>query len=451
MRFILLYIAILLSCTTLTGQDIIISDPGIKQCFIDNYASLINSDSTLNKSLANNYDQEIICENYQINDISILSEFSKVWNVHLENLNTNNLSYFLQLTNVTNIIIKNSTITALPDLTSLKKLNYLHIINSGITSIPPLNDSIEVVWVSENDIPSINLNKNYPALTELLLDKNNIVSITGLNNAPNLRLLFLGGNALSTLPSLENLDSLERLQLWGNYLSTLKGLNDKPNLYDLNISNNDFTQIPYFNSRTLTYFDINSNLFTFEDILPLLEWEGFPDNSPNYHIQKNQGVAKTITKHEGDYWNIDIPFDQNINNTYFLWYKDNILIDSSSIGSIEISSLSMKDAGTYSAEVKHYQIDSLVIKLNPITLKVLPFNGHDEPIAFSPNGDGYYDMLYIDSPGKTKIYNEYGICIKTLTTPANWDGTTDNSTEVPLGYYIIFTEDKYQFSVTVAK
>ncbi|WP_162144127.1 gliding motility-associated C-terminal domain-containing protein [Sporocytophaga myxococcoides] len=70
---------------------------------------------------------------------------------------------------------------------------------------------------------------------------------------------------------------------------------------------------------------------------------------------------------------------------------------------------------------------------------------------FSPNGDGVSDMYYIPYAGKANIYDRNGKHIKTLTTPAFWDGTNDRGELLTPGLYFLNVNEDVQKTVTLIR
>lgn len=84
-----------------------------------------------------------------------------------------------------------------------------------------------------------------------------------------------------------------------------------------------------------------------------------------------------------------------------------------------------------------------------------PFEFWMEPLLFSPDNDGYHDVLAIniatDKPGffgSVKVYNEEGALIKSLLKQELlgtkslliWDGTNEETVKMPIGIYVIWAE-----------
>ncbi len=103
--------------------------------------------------------------------------------------------------------------------------------------------------------------------------------------------------------------------------------------------------------------------------------------------------------------------------------------------------------GTYNFEIrdskgcKAFKTNDIIIvkKAGPCLSNVLAFTGTSQP------------SYYIEFPGTTKIYDMSGILIKTIPTPAEWDGTGNNGEIVPMGDYIIVSDENQRIIVTVIK
>lgn len=84
-----------------------------------------------------------------------------------------------------------------------------------------------------------------------------------------------------------------------------------------------------------------------------------------------------------------------------------------------------------------------------------PFEFWMEPLLFSPDNDGYHDVLAINIAtdkagffGTVKVYNEDGNPVKTLlqqellgtNSLLIWDGTNDETVKMPIGIYVVWAE-----------
>jgi len=81
--------------------------------------------------------------------------------------------------------------------------------------------------------------------------------------------------------------------------------------------------------------------------------------------------------------------------------------------------------------------------------KLKPVCQSDCEAYFSPNGDGQSDIYYLDQQGKTAIYDRSGKFIKSMPTPAYWDGTNDRGEPAVPGLYFLVTNEDIQKTVTL--
>ncbi len=432
------------------GQSVVINDPGMKQCFLDHYNTYLNFDSTLDQTAANNYSGQLECHGYHIQDISILNEFPRIWRLSLDSLYASDLSPLLQLDSVLHLIFHNSNIGVFPDLSQLTKLRLLDAQECQVSEFPKLSDTTFSVNLLGNQIQSINFDRSYPEMQVLMLNENQINSIDALDSIPNIKMLFIGDNNLETVSGLEVLDSLTHIHLYRNGLTQISGMENKTKLEVLDVRHNLLEELPALGSGTPTTYRIENNLLTFEDILPLFALDSFPENAGSYHLQKTQGTQDTITKDEGESFLWTLDFDQNELNNYYLWYKDGILIDSTLNNFIEFSVLDKDNSGYYHCEVKNTSIDSMTINVAQRYLEVEPFD-YNKPIAFSPDGDGQSDHIYIEDSGIAQIFDEGGSLVNELAVPASWYGNDSNGNPLPLGYYIISINGSKVLQVTLVK
>ena len=68
---------------------------------------------------------------------------------------------------------------------------------------------------------------------------------------------------------------------------------------------------------------------------------------------------------------------------------------------------------------------------------------------FSPNGDGVADIYFIENTGKTAIYDRSGGLVKSIPTPAYWDGTDHKGEPAVPGLYFLVTNEDIQKTVTL--
>lgn len=445
-------IAVLLFVAFNIEAQITIEDEGLRSCFNDDYPTLLLNDSTLNSNVANVYTQKISCKDYVITDISALSSFGSIWGLELENVMTSELLPLLDLTSLEQLIIKDSDLgSSLPELSTLTKLNFLSITNSQLKEFPQLPPMIDVIQLDDNDIQTVQLNKSYPELFSIQLVNCNLTSINGLANAPQLHTVLLGDNNLSEIEDLSSLVNLEVLQLFSNELSVLHGIEKALKLKRLHISGNNFADIPNVNINTIEKLHIGYNDLTFEDLLSINTSSYFPDSFPSYNYQNTQGKREVIKLNEGEYWSYKLDFDESVTSNYYLWYRNDVLIDSTENSAFIIESILATQEGEYTCVAKNTILPNVVIKNKPITIEVVTSVSETESSAFSPNNDGVNDTYYIEKAGIVKVFTERGQLVKEFQAPGYWDGTDESGTPLPFGYYILSIDEHTRFGVTIVK
>lgn len=98
-----------------------------------------------------------------------------------------------------------------------------------------------------------------------------------------------------------------------------------------------------------------------------------------------------------------------------------------------------------------FALDDLEItstKKEKLSITLSPCN---QSPTLSPDGDGVSDTYFIATEGNCVIYDLSGKKIKTLHSPAHWDGTDTNGKIVSSGFYAITVDDQIYGRVTVIK
>ncbi|MCP4521287.1 MAG: hypothetical protein GY827_06300 [Cytophagales bacterium] len=435
--------------------QVIVEDTGLKQCLNDNYSTLMKDDSTLDTALTHKYQGKLTCTDYTIGNIGALIEFPQLSELTLNNVTINDWTPVLEMSSLRKLDIVNADLpNTTPDFSALSSLENIKISNANLTEVPTLKNTIQSVILLDNQIQGeVKFEEPFNDLIRLTLTSNQITSITGLANLPNIKELLLGNNQLTELESVENNTSLEILRVYGNFLThPVKGLESISSLKELNIRNmgyQDMFDVP--NIESLEKVIVNNNQFTFEDLLPFLEYSNFPVAFEEYQFQRTQGEEQTLDFLEYDSWTWTLGFDDDVSSNYYLWFKNNILIDSTTSGELVIDDLSIEDIGVYTCKVKNALLPDVTINVNSITINVEKSVGVEKSTAFTPNGDGDYDTFFIKETGSAQLISEKGELVKELETPEYWDGTDNNGNSLPLGYYILLVDGEYKYGITIVR
>ncbi len=224
-----------------------------------------------------------------------------------------------------------------------------------------------------------------PSLTTLGLGNNELSgAIPNFSNMPNIQGVFLNDNLLSgTLPNFNNTPLLGLLYFFNNNLEGgIPSFENTPLIHTITGYNNqldeeisDLSQ----NCPNLQSLRINENHLTFEDLLP-----GLPNNaaviaensssvwdSVFYQDQIMVFKDTTITLPQLALLDVELGFDELIDDNIYTWFKDDVLYDTI-IGNnnLTIPYLKLSDAGDYHVLITNPQADRLILTSYTITLIV---------------------------------------------------------------------------------
>ena len=152
-----------------------------------------------------------------------------------------------------------------PDLNDV-----LHLENQGFISINGLDNffNVKVIWLSCNQLTTIENLNCLTKLTQLYLDDNFIEEISGLDNLPELEVLFMARNCVRKIQGLSNCKKLQNIDLDSNRIKTaeaLNGLLECPSLQIIHLAGNDIKDAECLNvfkqMKELRVLHLNGNPF----------------------------------------------------------------------------------------------------------------------------------------------------------------------------------------------
>ncbi len=275
----------------------------------------------------------------------------------------------------------------------------------------------------------------FPVIESLELSNNEIDGqIPDFSFMPVLGSISLFNNELEgEIPNFSNLPNVWGINVYNNQLSgEIPDFDKMPTLTSINVNNNalegaipDFGQLPNLafiiaydnlldgeipdlseNCPNLKSLRVNNNRLTFEDLLP-----GLPNNvatvainsetvwdSVFYEDQPMVFKDTTITLPQLSLLDVDLGFDELIQDNVYTWYKNGVLYDTV-IGNnnLTIPYLKLSDAGDYHVVVTNPQADRLTLTSYTITLIVeeVPCITRDSTILMAvyqaTNGDDWFN------------------------------------------------------------
>lgn len=163
-------------------------------------------------------------EEYQIKDISGLSEFK----------------------NITTLNLSGNALCDLNELSGLTKLRTLELESNDINDISGLSNlrNLKILNLSGNRINDISSLSGLKELTTLNLSDNELSNLSGLHELTYLTTLDLGGNEIADLNEMYGLTNLTELSLVSNkLLSDIKPISGLINLTAINLCDNQISDI----------------------------------------------------------------------------------------------------------------------------------------------------------------------------------------------------------------
>ena len=307
-------------------------------------------------------------------------------NVRNNNLN-GTIPNFTGLNSITSLNLRDNNFSgSIPNFSSMPFLEILNLRGNDLTgSIPDFAalTNLQILILHRNDLTGAIPDFNLPNLVELNITSNNLnTSIPDFTHLTNLQKLHLGFAKLSGgVPNFTNLTSLEDFRAANNTLSgTIPSFTNSPNLERISLHLNDFTAVSpqgpaleycYIQNNNIIDIsnafpalidgDASNNAVTFEDLLN----RGFTVYSP----QDSIGVTMTVILNSGDTYIINLNIDNAVGDNLYNWYKDNILIATTSTNQYTITNFNPGQAGDYRCEVTNPSLPALTLHSRVVTIE----------------------------------------------------------------------------------
>lgn len=232
---------------------------------------------------------------------------------------------------VMDVTCKNlDTVKAKTDISARLKVNGLGI--KDYTELKYLK-GINFIKADSNLTGNVNLNfTDFPLVFGLNFSFNNLTTFPDLGPLKTkLKEFYINNNNIEQLIGLDSVTTLEKINIEGNHLRKLPFITKSPNLTTVRIAFN------YFNYENLVTIADYPNFKTIFNIYPQKRLT--PDLSKVVFLNDTLILSTTI--------------DTSVSNMTYNWYKDNILVKSSSECFLQISNFKIEDAGVYYVELKN--------------------------------------------------------------------------------------------------
>ncbi|MGD1892284.1 MAG: fibronectin type III domain-containing protein [Cyclobacteriaceae bacterium] len=182
----------------------------------------------------------------------------------------------------------------------------------------------------------------------------------------------LGNNQLSgafpvTMDSLTGLDyaNFRDNALSGTVGSWISNFSEATD--SLLISNNQLSEIAASIAHTAGIIDLANNQFTFEDLLPVVD--SLPQLS--YAPQAVIGSVTNTFRDAGESYTLVLNIDDTVTTNQYVWFRDGVVVDTSSVGQYAMDTIVVSDDGVYTCEVTNTNAPDLTLVSEPMTVNVL--------------------------------------------------------------------------------
>jgi gliding motility-associated-like protein len=480
-----------------------ISDTAFFNVLKKNIPQVIDANNKLIIAQAKAYTGDVYIKNVNIQNIDEIKYFESITKLTVTETKLSVFPSISSLKNLEQLSCYTNKLTQFPDISSNFKLKVINCNNNNISVLPALSGltNLQGIEFTNNKVQSIPLFTNLPNLVSIVGFNNKVNSIASLDNLPNLNILILENNELTSLDKIYNIQTLTNLNVKGNKLNftELNKLKSHPSFSSFFI----FPQDTVGTEKYVQFFNLNPKALHVDNIPTPSEYDydwykngiylktingvdslNFTNlllsdtgkytcvvkcinsNSPYFNktitynfIHFEFSTCKTFTTFNYNVINkncktgTDIEIEETFNLGAYGPYNYTLVHDSlnQTLNFSNPKFLNLS-SGVYSITIEDINKNCKVnipsfIKIDTIANCITKRNNNNE--YFTPDGDGINDDFYIDVEGVAHVYNRNGMLIKTIKTPATWDGTDNNGNLQDLGYYVIVLNNKQKIFLTL--
>ncbi|MFN3404247.1 MAG: FlgD immunoglobulin-like domain containing protein [Cytophagaceae bacterium] len=442
-----------------------------------------------------------------------INQLTQLTDLILDSNQIKQLPDLSNLVNLEILQVRENELTSLPSLNSFTKLKRLFIDNNNITSLPSLDNliSLDHFICSDNPLGRLPDMSKMVKLRRFICISNNLTQLPSFKGCISLEELLCDFNQIKTFPEFEDYHKIKEIKMQYNQLEHLPDLSLFPNLISFDIRNNRLSFediIPISNHPNFGSFQITNQSVGKAETVNIKKHEKFIFTlSVDEHISNNEykwykngqliattsinklEIPKVTSDNEGEYSCIitnnnpkysairvsyapkilSVLACMNAHNFKYnltdntCTYPIGIKIDESSIEDANLPlkyiikssfhnqaynspEFKLPKEGVYDVIIQ--DVNECEVLLNS-AIKI-DRNPDCDPV-FYPNGDGIADSYYISESGTCKIFNRQGKLIKTLSIPAEWDGTDDAGQPAPSGLYLLEVNKSTSIKVSLMR
>ena len=452
-QIIYIIIGIIISLSSTWAQTASIPDTNFLAFLKSNYAQTINSKNQLIIAQAKQVSGTLDCSGKNIANLEGIEYFTGVKTFHIESNKLTSIPSLDSLASLEEIIAHDNQLKSLPSLSNNKQLTQLVVFNNQLTSLPDLSGLVDLNKIDAG---------------------NNLLTVTpDLTSNVKLQELSLDRNLLTKSPTLTTIDSLTLLQVHENYLS-FKELLPCYNYpyYSSNYTLQPQKAFPLSNIGVLLNDSLDLSTAIDTSLTTISYTWYFNGKVIGTETNDSLIIYPTTYNNQGYYYctftcsalpGIQLSTDSILVTIILCPSDSNFTFQTQEIscagnGSLKVNLTSLPSQ-SYSFTLQslvtgnsvtsatglfnnltepQYILTAQIGSLCKVTLPIINIPYQECKEAFiTPDGDGQNDTYYLSQTGTATIYDRNGVAVRTLTIPAEWDGTSKSGQKVAQGYYAV--------------
>ena len=488
----LLFLFILGLCSY--AQTAEIPDPGFRQYLMDTHPSYFNENDELIIDSARKKNS-IKAYHYGIKDLTGIEHFV---NLSVLDVSNNELTFIPDLTMLTQLdelIIDSNRVDSMAPIQGITTLRNFKCDVNNLDKLPEVSGmtTLQRIFCRSNNLTEIPDLSGCSSFMHLICTFNQIDSLSDFASTPSMFRLICHNNQLSSLPDYSQHPNLRELLAWNNqftfddilvmtrqstfdteYHISPQDSADTKTVYNA-VQNEDLTLDLAFDDTVTTntymwYKD--GNLLTTTNINELSIPNIQLTDAGTYHVIVTNShpslgsislVSKMIRVNVFSCLGIDNAsydvIDANCQNGATVLIDEGSLIISNPPATYSLVNQTEQDTLTFMGpelnELLEGKYDLIISDINNCEAMLPSFiqidhNSECDPV-FSPDGDGKNDTYYVEQVGIARIFNTSGELIKEFSTPAYWEGTKNDGSQAPMGYYSIIINEREVINVTLLR
>lgn len=369
------------------AQTVEIPDPIFKSCLLNTYPQSFENNGLLNIQTAEIQTAEMICSQKGIKSVEGIQYFKNVKKIDVSQNAIDRLPDLSGLNNLEELILSDNQIDTLPGIGYMSNLYTLSISDNLIRDISEIEylSNLKLLLADNNPLIGLPYMDRFSTLQRLQISGCGLTELADFSKLSNLKFLSCNNNKLKNLPDFTELGNLEFLDAGSNLLETVPVLPANNRLREVFLDNNNIRSLSNFVwSDSVLVYNLNFNLLSFEDFLPLIEFLNYQEKV-YFSEQKTFPEFRDLSLLENEVLNFELSQIGFTESQIVSWYRNDTLIASGSDIYFIIESVAKKDGGVYTTKVTHPQFPDITLFVEPALLKVencletdyLSFSKHD--------------------------------------------------------------------------